>query len=61
MYATEEALKYHLATHDGYQYKCMSCTFKSMTKENLKQHQRGTHGVGLLKARCGEDFSWPHQ
>ena len=58
-YASAESLKYHLTTHNGYRHKCTYCNFKSTTKQNLIQHLRGSHGQGVLKARCGKNFAWP--
>ena len=58
-YASVESLKYHLTTHDGYRHKCNYCNFKLTTKQNLVQHLRGSHGQGVLKARCSKKFSWP--
>ena len=57
-YASVESLKHHLTTN-GYRHKCNYCNFKSTTKQNLVQHLRGSHGQGVLKARCGKKFSWP--
>ena len=59
-YPTQESLKYHMSTYQGFRFKCTRCKFKTTTKANLHQQQTGAHDISL-KAKCGQLFRWPYQ